>query len=122
MHDLLGRLYTDEEWEALCNCCGLCCYESRNTDTGWVHTKIPCRYLSAADMMCGVYEQRFEAEKDCIRVTPSVVLAGMMPAECTYVLEMQRIAEEDFGSAGDIERKRKRKQKKRRKRRREAGP
>ena len=113
-----GRVYTDAEWEALCDGCGDCCYESRYTDTGWVDTGVPCRFLTL-EKQCRVYEQRFEAEKDCIKVSPSIVLQGLMPATCAYVQEMQRVVEEDYDGLGPEERdqrKRKRRSKRRRKR------
>ncbi len=118
VHDLLGRVYSDAEWEGLCDGCGECCYESRWTDTGWLHTGTPCRYLDL-EKRCRVYSHRFQAEKDCIKVNASVVLQGILPTSCAYVQEMQRIVEEDYDGLGPDERdrrKRKRRSKRRRKR------
>ncbi|MCO4771326.1 MAG: hypothetical protein KDA24_14930 [Deltaproteobacteria bacterium] len=95
VHELLGRVYTDTEWEALCNRCGACCYESRWTDTGWEDTGVPCEYLDAESKLCGAYGKRFDVEPDCIRVTASVVLSGILPPECSYHDELARITEED---------------------------
>lgn len=97
VHELLGRLYSDEEWEALCSRCGACCYESRWTDTGWVETGVPCSHLNQAEKTCNAYLQRFDVEDDCIRVTTSVVLSGILPSECSYYDELRAIAEEDYG-------------------------
>jgi uncharacterized cysteine cluster protein YcgN (CxxCxxCC family) len=119
LHELLGRVYSTREWEAMCDGCGMCCYESRWTDRGWVDTGTPCRYLDPFDKRCRVYVHRFQAEKDCIRVTPSVVLQGILPSSCAYVQEMHRIVEEDYDGVGPDERrerKRKRRSKRRRKR------
>ena len=99
MHDLLGRLYTDAEWEALCNRCGQCCYESRWTGSGWEETGVPCGHLDEESLLCTAYGDRFAVEQDCIRVDASVVLRGMLPVECSYLEELARIIDEDFGGA-----------------------
>jgi uncharacterized protein len=97
VHELLGRVYTDAAWEALCDRCGLCCYESRWTEVGWVHTSIPCSRLDDFDRTCRVYPNRFQAEESCIRVTPSVVMSGMMPPCCAYLDEYDRLVEHEHG-------------------------
>ena len=119
LHDLLGRIYTTTEWESLCDGCGKCCYESHWTPTGWTDTGIPCRYLDPFDKSCRVYADRFEAEKDCIKVSPSVVLQGILPSTCAYVEEMNRIVDEDYDGLDPAEtdrRKKVRRAKRRRKR------
>ncbi len=97
VREILGRVYSDREWEALCGRCGRCCFESRWVDEGWEHTSIPCRYLDDFDRSCKVYGNRFQAQQECVRVTASVVLSGMLPSDCTYVEEVERIVEEDYG-------------------------
>ena len=104
MHDLLGHLYSDAEWEALCDRCGQCCFESRWIDGGWVHTSIPCRYLDDFDRSCRVYVNRFQAEDDCIRVDPAVVKQGVLPPTCAYVEEYDRLVEEEHGGHDPRER------------------
>ena len=94
--ELLGRSYSEEQWEALCNRCGECCYESEWRDNRWVSTGVPCRYLDVESNHCKVYTCRFEAEPQCNRVTPSSVMQGMLPEACTYVDELQAIIGEDF--------------------------
>lgn len=96
VHELLGRLYSDAEWEALCNRCGLCCYESRWTQFGWEKTDEACPKLSA-EQTCTVYSDRHDHEPDCIKVSPSVVLSGILPIECSYHDELRRIVDEDWG-------------------------
>ncbi len=120
MHELLGRLYSEAEWEALCNRCGACCYESRWTELGWEDTGVPCSWLDEETKLCGAYGRRFEVEADCIRVDPSVVLQGIMPVECSYLDELSTLVEEDHG--GDDPRETTRGRRPRRERRdREAG-
>ena len=119
VYDLLGRLYSHAEWEALCKGCGLCCYVNHLTDTGWVSTGVPCRYLDVVDRTCRVYPQRFDAEPECTKVTPSVVHSGMMPPDCGYNDELQRIVEEDYDGRDPRSRSaRDRKRRRRRSRRR----
>lgn len=121
MHELLGRLYSDAEWEALCNKCGKCCYEAREIDGRWVRTGVPCRFLDILDKTCDVYTHRFQAEEDCTRVTPSLVLQGILPEECTYHDEVKRIVEEDYGGHDPRSRGRPRRRKKDRKKERKSG-
>lgn len=98
LHELLGRLYTDAEWEALCDRCGECCFESHWVDHGWTRTDVPCPHLGA-DRGCTVYADRQTREADCIKVTPSVVLSGILPVTCAYREELRRLADEDWEQA-----------------------
>ncbi len=111
VHELLGRVYSEKEWEGLCSRCGKCCFESRWTGTAWKHTSIPCRYLDDFDRSCKVYGNRFQAQEDCVRVTSAVVLGGMLPEDCSYLEELARIVEEDHG--GEDPRRRKKRRRKR---------
>ncbi|MEE2828248.1 MAG: hypothetical protein VX498_03590 [Myxococcota bacterium] len=95
VHSLLGRIYSDREWEALCDRCGNCCFDEIMVDGKRGRSAIPCRFLDPVDNNCRVYGDRFAAEADCTRVTPSVVLQGRLPPDCNYVAEMNRIIEED---------------------------
>ena len=106
VHELLGRIYSDREWEALCNRCGKCCYETRAIEGEWVRTGVPCRFLDVLDKTCDVYTHRFQAEEDCTRVTPSLVLQGILPHDCSYHDEVRRIVEEDHGGMDPRERRR----------------
>ncbi len=94
--EMLGRTYSDRHWEDLCNRCAECCFESEWVDGRWVSTGVPCRYLDLDTRNCKVYSSRFEAEPQCNKVNPSAVMQGMLPADCSYVEELQTIIEEDF--------------------------
>lgn len=118
VYELMGRLYSYNEWEALCDGCGQCCFESHWTERGWNHTSIPCRYLDDFDRSCKVYSNRFQAEKECIKVTPSVVLLGGLPETCAYREEVARIVEEDFAGEDPREKRRSKKRNGSRKRKR----
>lgn len=120
VHEMLGRVYSDAEWEGLCNGCGNCCYESIEGHSGWIRTGVPCRFLDLFERTCTVYTQRFEVEKGCMRVTPTVVLSGMLPADCSYHDEVRRIVEEDYGGADPRQRRRRKRNGSRKRRRKEA--
>jgi uncharacterized protein len=108
VHEMLGRIYSDREWEALCNKCGKCCYEAYEIDDKWVRTGVPCKFLDVLDKTCHVYSHRFQAEEGCTRVTPSLVLKGILPEDCSYHDEVRRIVEEDHGGMDPRERRRRR--------------
>lgn len=85
-HVLLGRRYSDGEWEALCTPnCGLCCQEHVERDGRWVPTGIPCPQLDLLTLRCRQYERRHEVEPHCQKVTPAFVLLGRLPADCGYM-------------------------------------
>ena len=96
VHSLLGRHYTEAEWEALCDGCGECCFESNWSGSQWVDGSRACRYLDLESRRCWVYGQRFEAEKDCVRVSPEVVLQDILPVNCAYRKLAERIIDEDY--------------------------
>lgn len=82
------RLTVEErEWEALCRCCGRCCFEKGLDSRGrWRETAVACRYLDIQTRHCKVYAHRFEVGEDCVRLTPEVVAAAdWLPADCAYV-------------------------------------
>ncbi len=77
---------TQKEWEAICRCCGACCFEKKIDNQGVVHTtSIPCRFLDIHDRSCRIYPHRLQAEEDCIKLTPeNVADLSWLPAECAY--------------------------------------
>ena len=107
---MLGRIYSDSQWEALCNGCGKCCYEVQDQGGEWVRSSLPCKFLDDFDKTCRVYSNRFQAEKQCMRVTASAVIEGRLPPDCTYVLELGRIVDEDYGGEGPFSRRTSRRQ------------
>ncbi len=85
-HQLVDRTFTDLEWEAICRCCGRCCYEKEEDEEGRVvYLDIPCGHLTQ-DQLCRVYADRFEVESACNRITAGVVREGrILPPSCAYV-------------------------------------
>ena len=80
---------SQEEWEALCDGCGICClYKVENADTGVVElTNIVCRFLDTDKCRCQLYENRHSAMPTCIKLTPKNI-AGLtwLPETCAYRL------------------------------------
>ncbi|MDP2966507.1 MAG: YcgN family cysteine cluster protein [Pelolinea sp.] len=78
-----------EEWEALCDGCGICClYKVEYEDTGEVElTNIVCRFLDLDCIRCQLYGDRISAMPTCIKLTPSKVESlKWLPETCAYLL------------------------------------
>ena len=82
---------TDEEWEALCDGCGLCC-ETQHPSRGG-RAGVACPGLDCATNRCTVYDRR-QASHPCIRVRPANVpelyARGVLPESCGYVRHAQK--------------------------------
>lgn len=77
---------TEEEWDALCNQCGRCCFEKIEDDHGAIfYTMTPCRYLDVVTRECLVYENRFAVNSECMKLTPELVESlKWLPRDCGY--------------------------------------
>ena len=78
-----------EEWEALCDGCGICClYKVEDADSGEVElTNVACRFLDLECVQCQLYDQRRSAMPTCIKLTPSKVASlKWLPETCAYRL------------------------------------
>lgn len=76
------------EWEALCNRCGLCCYDRKRIFRRGVVIlrRRPCPYLQISTGLCRVYDRRFSVCRDCRKVTIfHALLDRYMPDSCAYV-------------------------------------
>ncbi|MCD7808529.1 MAG: hypothetical protein LUH02_04240 [Erysipelotrichaceae bacterium] len=77
-----------KNWDALCNCCGKCCYSRSLGENGEViiHYNSPCDYLDTETNRCRVYEQRFQKCRYCKKVNLFRVLFNpTLPKDCTYL-------------------------------------
>lgn len=80
---------TSEEWESLCDGCGLCCQiRLEDEDTGEIAlSDVACRFLDLCNHRCMDYANRQENVPDCVKVTPDNVHdLTWLPHTCAYRL------------------------------------
>jgi uncharacterized cysteine cluster protein YcgN (CxxCxxCC family) len=76
-----------EEWESLCDGCGLCCLEKVQDEiTGEIRElAVSCRHLDIESCRCDIYEVRTVVNPDCVRLTPeNVKKIPWLPPTCAY--------------------------------------
>jgi len=81
-----GRI--EEWWDSYCHQCGLCCFEKiLQEDGSWlIDLSRPCSWLDVETRLCTVYENRFEVNPRCRRITvPRALFAAYLPPSCGYV-------------------------------------
>ena len=82
MHEM-----TTDEWESLCDGCGLCCQiRVQDIDTNEIAlSNVACRYLCLNTHRCTDYANRQKNVPDCIKVTPgNVNEMTWLPHTCGY--------------------------------------
>jgi len=82
---------SSEEWQALCDGCGKCCFrkfiEGRGKGTKLYFTRICCNLFDVKTGKCCDYENRFKVCKDCTRITPKKLGDfKWLPETCAYSL------------------------------------
>lgn len=78
---------TPQEWESLCDGCGLCCLiRFEDEDTGEIFpTRVHCRLFDSQTCGCKNYPERKRYVPDCIKLTPQNIRAlRWMPLSCAY--------------------------------------
>ncbi len=77
---------TREEWELLCDGCGICCLNKIEDESGgFFYTNVACSLLDPETCRCGDYENRADLVSDCRRLTPETVRKiPWLPSTCAY--------------------------------------
>ena len=71
MINLPAGFLSEDEWEMLCDCCGLCClYKVQDQDTGEVfYTSVVCPLLDRETARCTDYAERFKQMPSCTKIS-----------------------------------------------------
>ncbi len=80
---------SSEEWEALCDGCGRCCYRTlltgRGKRTRLHYTRIACNLLNLKTGSCSAYSERFSRCAECTHLTiRNVGKCDWLPETCAY--------------------------------------
>ena len=78
---------TAEEWESLCDGCGLCCVIRFEDEVSGeiIPTRVHCKLFDAGACACSNYVERKLHVPDCIKLTPNNIEAlEWMPRSCAY--------------------------------------
>lgn len=82
---------THEEWESLCDGCGLCClhrFQDEDDDNAPIlTTRVVCRCYDLKNGGCSDYDNRFTIVPECTRLTLSrTAQFDWLPQSCAYRL------------------------------------
>lgn len=81
---------THEEWEALCDGCGLCCLhrlQGEEDDAPVLTTRVVCRCYNLENGGCSDYAGRFKLVKECTQLTSQKAAEfDWLPETCAYRL------------------------------------
>ncbi len=83
------EMMTPEEWESICDGCGLCCQiRVEDVDSGEMAlSNVACRYLNLSTHRCSDYTNRKANVPDCVKVTPrNIHSLTWLPVTCGYRL------------------------------------
>ncbi|MFR1031377.1 MAG: hypothetical protein ACLSE6_02120 [Alphaproteobacteria bacterium] len=73
-----------EEWEAVCNRCGKCCWSKFRMMKPIFYTDVVCRYRLET-CTCTRYDERCTLVPSCLKLTPeNIDKIDWMPQSCAY--------------------------------------
>lgn len=78
---------SNDEWESLCDGCGLCCLLKYQDDgvEDIIYTNIGCRLLNDETCRCSQYVERHKHVPECAQLSP-LNIPDWMPDSCAYKL------------------------------------
>ncbi len=82
----LGQM-SPEEWESLCDGCGLCCLvKIEDEDSGEVfNTSVSCFLLNVESCRCSDYKNRLSKAPMCVQLTlDNLAQINWLPETCAY--------------------------------------
>jgi len=78
---------TRQEWESLCDGCGICCCQKiEDAETGSVELlPISCQFLDPVNCRCMIYKDRLLANPECVELTlDALKKMTWLPRTCAY--------------------------------------
>jgi uncharacterized cysteine cluster protein YcgN (CxxCxxCC family) len=78
---------TLDEWESLCDGCGICCCEKvEDRDTGNIELiPISCQFLHPVNCRCMIYHDRLIANPECVELSlDKLKQMTWLPLTCAY--------------------------------------
>ncbi len=81
------RQFSDQEWEALCDGCGICClHKMEDGETCYVfYTKVACKLFDTQKCCCTDYKRRFLKVLDCLYIKEEEDdVYYKLPPSCAY--------------------------------------
>ncbi len=78
---------TEDEWESLCDGCGICCLEKvQDKGSGTVEfTPLACEFIDTETCRCLIYENRLVINSDCLELSREIVRQiTWLPDTCAY--------------------------------------
>jgi len=78
---------TRDEWESLCDRCGICCLEKvEDEETGKIKlTSVACEFLDTVTCHCLIYGDRFYLNPDCVALSADKLKhIEWLPHTCAY--------------------------------------
>lgn len=87
---------TAEQWEQLCDGCGLCCLhrlQGEEEDAPILTTRVVCKCYDIENLRCSDYENRFKKVPECTQLTMERAADfDWLPDTCAYRLRLHNRA------------------------------